>query len=52
MRGGDKQPNSAIRKAVRVHLKKNSKAIAAFVPRDGSLRLIDENDRVLIAVMG
>ena len=47
-----KQPNSAIRKAVRVQLKKNSKVITAFVPRDGSLRLIDDNDRVLIAGMG
>jgi small subunit ribosomal protein S23e len=47
-----KQPNSAIRKAVRVQLKKNSKVVTAFVPRDGSLKLIDENDRVLIAGMG
>ena len=47
-----KQPNSAIRKCVRVQLKKNSKVITAFVPRDGSLRLIDDNDRVLIAGMG
>jgi small subunit ribosomal protein S23e len=47
-----KQPNSAIRKAVRVQLKKNSKTVTAFVPRDGALKLIDENDRVLIAGMG
>ena len=47
-----KQPNSAIRKAVRVQLKKNSKVVTAFVPRDGALRLIDENDRCLIAGMG
>jgi ribosomal protein S12 len=47
-----KQPNSAIRKAVRVQLKKNSKVITAFVPRDGSLKLIDDNDRVLVAGMG
>jgi small subunit ribosomal protein S23e len=47
-----KQPNSAIRKAVRVQLKKNGKQVTAFVPRDGSLKLIDENDRVLIAGMG
>ena len=47
-----KQPNSAIRKAVRVQLKKNSKVITAFVPKDGSLRLIDDNDRVLVAGMG
>ena len=47
-----KQPNSAIRKAVRVQLKKNGKVVTAFVPRDGSLRLIDDNDRVLISGMG
>jgi len=32
-----KQPNSAIRKSVRVQLIKNSKKIAAFVPNDGCL---------------
>merc|ERR1712243_282385 len=30
-----KQPNSAIRKCVRVQLIKNGKKISAFVPRDG-----------------
>jgi small subunit ribosomal protein S23e len=38
-----KQPNSAIRKAVRVQLIKNGKKIAAFVPMDGCLHFIDEN---------
>lgn len=38
-----KQPNSAIRKCVRVQLIKNGKKIAAFVPRDGCLNFIDEN---------
>mmetsp|Transcript_1675 Transcript_1675/g.2330 ORF Transcript_1675/g.2330 Transcript_1675/m.2330 type:complete len:146 (-) Transcript_1675:54-491(-) len=47
-----KQPNSAIRKSVRVQLIKNGKKIAAFVPRDGSLNFIDENDEVLIAGFG
>ena len=47
-----KQPNSAIRKCVRVQLIKNGKKIAAFVPRDGCLNYIDENDEVLIAVLG
>lgn len=47
-----KQPNSAIRKAVRVQLIKNSKKIAAFVPRDGCLNFIDENDEVLISGFG
>merc|ERR1711912_48897 len=31
---------------------KNGKKIAAFVPRDGCLNFIDENDEVLIAGFG
>ena len=38
-----KQPNSAIRKGVRVQLIKNGKKIACFVPRDGCLNFVDEN---------
>uniref|UniRef100_A0A6U5FN44 40S ribosomal protein S23 n=1 Tax=Corethron hystrix TaxID=216773 RepID=A0A6U5FN44_9STRA len=47
-----KQPNSAIRKCVRVQLIKNGKKIAAFVPRDGCLSYVDENDEVLISGFG
>lgn len=47
-----KQPNSAIRKCCRVQLIKNGKKIAAFVPNDGCLNFIDENDEVLIAGFG
>ena len=47
-----KQPNSAIRKCVRVQLIKNGKKIAAFVPRDGGLNFIEDNDEVLIAGFG
>jgi small subunit ribosomal protein S23e len=47
-----KQPNSAIRKGCRVQLVKNGKKIAAFVPRDGCLNFVDENDEVLIAGFG
>ena len=47
-----KQPNSAIRKCVRVQLIKNGKKITAFVPRDGCLNFVDENDEVLIAGFG
>jgi len=36
-----KQPNSAIRKCVRVQLIKNGKKITAFVPRDGCLNFIE-----------
>ncbi|KAF9967796.1 40S ribosomal protein S23 [Mortierella alpina] len=39
-----KQPNSAIRKCVRVQLIKNGKKITAFVPNDGCLNFVDEND--------
>merc|ERR1712072_57259 len=47
-----KQPNSAIRKSVRVQLIKNGKKIAAFVPNDGCLNFIDENDELLISGFG
>mmetsp|Transcript_1955 Transcript_1955/g.5744 ORF Transcript_1955/g.5744 Transcript_1955/m.5744 type:complete len:146 (+) Transcript_1955:69-506(+) len=47
-----KQPNSAIRKCCRVQLIKNGKKIAAFVPRDGCLNFVDENDEVLISGFG
>eukprot|EP01061_Rhynchopus_euleeides_P040517 TRINITY_DN697_c0_g2_i2.p1 TRINITY_DN697_c0_g2~~TRINITY_DN697_c0_g2_i2.p1 ORF type:complete len:144 (+),score=50.81 TRINITY_DN697_c0_g2_i2:77-508(+) len=47
-----KQPNSAIRKCVRVQLIKNGKKILAFVPNDGCLHFIEENDEVLVAGLG
>merc|ERR1712033_158897 len=47
-----KQPNSTIRKCVRVQLIKNGKKITAFVPNDGCLNYIEENDEVLIAGFG
>lgn len=47
-----KQPNSAVRKACRVLLKKNGKKITAFVPRDGCLNFISENDEVLVSGFG
>ena len=47
-----KQPNSAIRKCIRVQLIKNGKKITAFVPKDGCLNYIEENDEVLIAGFG
>jgi small subunit ribosomal protein S23e len=42
-----KQPNSAVRKCVRVLLKKNGKKISAFVPGDGCLNYLNENDEVI-----
>lgn len=47
-----KQPNSAIRKSCRVQLIKNGKKIAAFVPGDGSLNHVEENDEVLVSGFG
>merc|ERR1711966_58047 len=47
-----KQPNSAIRKSARVQLIKNGKKITAFVPRDGRLNFVEENDEVLVAGFG
>ncbi len=47
-----RQPNSAVRKAVRVQLIKNSKVVTAFLPGDGALNVVDEHDEVLIAGIG
>jgi len=47
-----KQPNSAIRKAVRVQLIKNGKKVSAFVPYDGSINHIDMNDIVTLEGFG
>merc|ERR1712098_627594 len=47
-----KQPNSAIRKSVRVQLIKNGKKVTAFVPNDGCLNFVDENDEGLLAGFG
>ncbi|MBI2138006.1 30S ribosomal protein S12 [Candidatus Woesearchaeota archaeon] len=47
-----KQPNSAMRKCVRVQLIKNGKQVTAFCPRDGATKLIDEHDEVMIECIG
>ena len=47
-----KQPNSAIRKGVRVQLIKNGKKISCFVPRDGCLNFIDENVSLFDCIWG
>ncbi|MBY8998449.1 MAG: 30S ribosomal protein S12 [Candidatus Thorarchaeota archaeon] len=47
-----KQPNSAIRKAVRIQLAKNGKQITAFIPGDGGLKYIDEHDSVVVEGIG
>ena len=47
-----KQPNSAIRKCVRVQLIKNGKQLTAFAPGDGAIGFIDEHDEVVIEGIG
>jgi len=47
-----KQPNSAIRKCVRVQLIKNGKVITAFLPGDGALNVVDEHDEVIVEGIG
>jgi len=47
-----KQPNSAMRKCVRVQLIKNGRQVTAFCPRDGATKLIDEHDEVLVECIG
>lgn len=47
-----KQPNSAIRKCVRVQLIKNSRQVTAFAPGDGAIGFIDEHDEVIIEGIG
>jgi len=47
-----KQPNSAMRKCVRVQLVKNGKQITAFLPGDGASKMVDEHDEVLVECIG
>jgi len=47
-----KQPNSAMRKAVRVQLTKNSKQVTAFCPGNKAITFINEHDEVMVAGMG
>lgn len=47
-----KQPNSAMRKCVRIQLVKNGKQITAFCPGDGATKLVDEHDEVVVECIG
>ena len=47
-----KQPNSAMRKCVKVQLIKNGRVVTAFAPGDGAIKLIDEHDEVIIESIG
>ncbi|MBP2624613.1 MAG: 30S ribosomal protein S12 [Nitrosopumilaceae archaeon] len=47
-----KQPNSAVRKCVRIQLIKNGKSVTAFLPRDGAMNFVDEHDEVHVEGIG
>ena len=47
-----KQPNSAMRKAVRCQLIKNGKKITAFVPGMNAIKLVDEHDEIMVECIG
>jgi len=47
-----KQPNSAMRKCVKLQLTKNGKKITAFVPGNLASKHIDEHDEVIVECIG
>jgi small subunit ribosomal protein S12 len=47
-----KQPNSAIRKCVRVQIIKNGRQVTAFAPGVNAINFIDEHDEVIIEGIG
>ena len=47
-----KQPNSAIRKCIKIQLIKNGRQITAFAVGDGAINFIDEHDEVLVDGIG
>ena len=47
-----KQPNSAIRKCVKIQLIKNGRQITAFAPGDKAIGFIDEHDEVTVEGIG
>ncbi|MBG17347.1 MAG: 30S ribosomal protein S12 [Euryarchaeota archaeon] len=47
-----KQPNSGIRKAVKINLIRTGNKLTAFAPGDGAINFIDEHDEVLVEGIG
>jgi len=47
-----KQPNSAIRKCVKIQLIKNGRQITAFAVGNGAINFIDEHDEVMVEGIG
>ncbi len=47
-----KQPNSAIRKCVKIQIVKNGKQVTSFCPGNHAISFIDEHDEVTIEKIG
>ncbi len=47
-----KQPNSGIRKCVRVQLIKNGREVTALAPKDKAISFIEEHDEVIVEGIG
>jgi len=47
-----RQPNSGIRKCVRVQLIKNGKQLTALAPKEKAIQFIDEHDEVTVEGLG
>lgn len=47
-----RQPNSGIRKCVRVQLIKSGKELTAFAPKDKAIKFIDAHDQVTVEGIG
>ncbi len=47
-----KQPNSGIRKCLRIQLRKNGKQVGVFLPGDGPLTFTEEHDTVTVVGIG
>ena len=47
-----KQPNSAIRKCVKIQLIRNGRQITAFAPGNNAIGFIDEHDEVVVEGIG
>ncbi|MFH1588173.1 MAG: 30S ribosomal protein S12 [Candidatus Diapherotrites archaeon] len=47
-----RQPNSGIRKCVRVQLHKNGRQLTAMAPKDGAIKQIEEHDEVVVEGLG
>lgn len=47
-----KQPNSGLRKCLKIQLTKNGRKITAFVPGDNASKFINEHDEVIVECIG